>query len=261
MEPIYVALAFVAGLLVGSFLNVVAYRLPRGESLVHPRSHCPGCNTQLAWYDNVPLVSWLVLRGRCRTCGTRISVRYPVVEALTGVLFAAVARDFGAVWELPAYLYLAAIAVVLSVIDIDTQRLPDAIVLPSYPVAAVLLGGAAALERDWTALWHTAVGGLALWAFYRLLKLVYGRGMGWGDVKLSGVLGMYLGFLGWGPLVVGGFLGFLLGGLGGVVLLLVGAAKLRTKIPYGPYMLAGTFAGIFWGQAISDWYRGFFGLS
>jgi leader peptidase (prepilin peptidase)/N-methyltransferase len=219
-----------------------------------------GCGSQIAVYDNVPVISWVVLRGRCRDCGTGISARYPVVELLTGLLFAAVAWHFGLVWELPAYLYLAAVAVVLSAIDIDTQRLPDAIVLPSYPVAAVLLGGAAALERDWTALWHTAVGGLALWAFYRLLKAVYSRGMGWGDVKLSGVLGMYLGFLGWGPLVVGGFLGFLLGGLGGIVLMLVGAVRFRSKIPYGPYMLAGTFAGVFWGQAISDWYRGFFGL-
>lgn len=250
----------VLGLLVGSFLNVVAYRLPRGESLVRPRSHCPGCGTQLAWYDNVPVVSWLVLRGRCRTCGTRISARYPVVELLTGLLFGALAWHFGAVWELPAYLYLAAIGVVLSAIDIDTQRLPDRIVLPSYPVAAVLLLGAAALEQDWSALWRTLGGGLVLWAFYRLLKLVYGRGMGWGDVKLSGVLGMYLGFLGWGVLVFGGFAGFLLGGIGGIVLILAGAARLRSKIPYGPYMVAGTFVAVFWGQSFVDWYRGVFNL-
>jgi leader peptidase (prepilin peptidase) / N-methyltransferase len=255
-----VILCLVWGLVIGSFLNVVAYRLPREESLVHPRSRCPGCGSQIAVYDNVPVVSWVALRGRCRDCGTGISARYPVVELVTGLLFAAVGWHFGLVWELPAYLYLAAIAVVLSAIDIDTQRLPDAIVLPSYPVAAVLLGGAAAVERDWTALWHTAVGGLALWAVYILPKAVYSKGMGWGDVKLSGVLGMYLGFLGFGPLVVGGFAGFLLGGLGGIALMLAGAAKWRSRIPYGPYMLAGAFVGIFWGQAIADWYRGVFGL-
>ena len=132
--------------------------------------------------------------------------------------------------------------------------------LPSYAVAAVLLGGAAALERDWTALWRTFAGGALLYAFYRLLKLLYSRGMGWGDVKLSGVLGMYLGFLGWGALVVGGFVGFLLGGLGGILLILLGAARFRTKIPYGPYMIAGAFVGVFWGESLASWYRGFFGL-
>jgi leader peptidase (prepilin peptidase) / N-methyltransferase len=243
------------GLFVGSFLNVVIHRVPIGESVVRPRSRCPGCGTQLAEYDNIPVVSWLVLRGRCRTCGQRISVRYPIVEALTALVFGLFAWHFGWVWVLPAFLYLAAVGIALAAIDIDTKRLPDAIVKPSYAVAAVLLGGAAALDRDWHALERVALGGLALFAFYLVLLVVYPAGMGWGDVKLAGVLGMYLGWLGWGSLVVGGFLGFLLGGVLGAALMLAGRAGRKTKIPYGPYMILGTFLAVFYGERIAHWYR------
>lgn len=253
------AAAALLGLFVGSFLNVVIYRVPRGESVVRPRSRCPGCGTQLAEYDNVPVVSWLVLRGRCRTCSEPIGARYPVVEALTAVAFGLMAWQLGLVWVLPAFLYLAAVGIALAAIDIDTQRLPDVIVLPSYPVAAVLLGGAAVIDRDWHALERVALGGAALWAFYVVLWVLYPKGMGRGDVKLAGVLGMYLGWLGWGSLVVGGFLGFLLGGVVGAGLMLAGRAGRKTKIPYGPYMIVGTFLAVFWGQSISDWYRGILG--
>ena len=242
------------GLFVGSFLNVVIYRVPKGESVVRPRSRCPGCGTQLAEYDNVPVVSWLVLRGRCRTCGEPISIRYPIVELLTAVVFGLLGWHFGWVWVLPAFLYLGAAGIALGAIDIDTKRLPDAIVKPSYAVAAVLLGAAAALDQDWATLLRVGLGGAALWAFYWLLVVIHPRGMGWGDVKLSGVLGMYLGWLGWGPLIVGAFLGFLLGGLLGAVLMVVGRAGRKTKIPYGPYMILGTFLAVFYGQTVADWY-------
>jgi leader peptidase (prepilin peptidase) / N-methyltransferase len=254
-----IVLASLFGLFVGSFLNVVIYRVPKGESVVRPRSRCPGCGTQLAEYDNIPVLSWLLLRGRCRTCHASISVRYPVVEALTAVVFGLTAWHFGWVAVLPAFLYLGAVGIALAAIDMDTKRLPDRLVLPSYGVAAVLLGGAAALGHDWHAMARVALAGLALWAFYLLLVVVYPKGMGWGDVKLAGVLGMYLGWLGWGPLVVGGFLGFLLGGLLGAALMLLGRAGRKTKIPYGPYMIAGTFLAVFWGQPIADWYAGILG--
>jgi leader peptidase (prepilin peptidase) / N-methyltransferase len=259
MQPVLTSFAAVFGLFVGSFLNVVIYRVPKGESVVRPRSRCTGCGTQLAEYDNIPVVSWLLLRGKCRTCKRPISVRYPVVEAATAAAFGLMAWHFGWSWELPAFLYLAAVGIALAAIDIDTQRLPDAIVKPSYAVAAVLLGGAAALERDWHTLGRVAAGGAVLGAFYLLLVFIYPRGMGWGDVKLAGVLGMYLGWLGWGSLVVGGFLGFLLGGLIGAGLMVAGRAGRKTKIPYGPYMIAGTFLAIFWGQRIADWYSGILG--
>jgi leader peptidase (prepilin peptidase) / N-methyltransferase len=252
-------LSAVLGLFVGSFLNVVVHRLPRGESVVRPRSRCPGCGTQLAWYDNVPVVSWVVLRGRCRTCREPISVRYPLVELLTAAVFGVLAWRLGAVWELPAFLYLGAIGVALGAIDIDTRKLPDRIVLPSYAVAAALLAGAALLEHDWHPLLRAVEGGLALYAFYALLWVVYPAGMGFGDVKLAGILGGYLGWLGWDVLVVGGFAGFLLGGVFGVALMVAGRGGRKTKIPFGPYMLAGALAGIVWGQQIASWYTGVLG--
>ena len=246
--------AAAVGLMVGSFLNVVVHRVPLGESVVKPRSRCPGCGTELAWYDNVPVVSWLVLRGRCRTCGRPISVRYPVVELLTAVVFGLFAWRLGAVWELPAFLYLAAAGIALAAIDLDVQRLPDRIVLPSYVVTAVLLGAAGLVERDWSALLRAAIGGAALFAFYDVLAFVKPSGMGLGDVKLSGVLGMYLGWLSWGTLLVGGFLGFLIGGLVGLVLILAGRAGRKSRIPYGPFMVAGAFVGVLLGTQIAHGY-------
>ena len=122
---------FVLGLLVGSFLNVVIWRVPRGESVVSPPSACPSCGVEISWYDNIPVLSWLFLRGKCRNCANGISVRYPLVEFTTGILFAVMAGGFGFSWELPAYLYFAAISVALGLIDLDFKRLPNAIVLPS----------------------------------------------------------------------------------------------------------------------------------
>ena len=225
-----VALAVAVGLLVGSFLNVVVHRVPLGESVVRPRSRCPGCGTELAWYDNVPVVSWLVLRGRCRTCARPISVRYPVVELVTAAVFGLFAGRLGAVWELAAFEYLAAIGVALAAIDLDTRRLPDRIVLPAYLVTGLALGGAGLIERDWSALLRAALGGAALFAFYDVLAFIKPSGMGLGDVKLSGVLGMYLG------------------------LIVVGRAGRKSRIPYGPYMVAGAFAGVLWGAPIADGY-------
>ena len=247
-------LAAVFGLFVGSFLNVVIYRVPKGESVVTPRSRCPGCGTQLAEYDNVPVVSWVLLKGRCRTCEEPISRRYPIVELITAAVFGLLAYHVGLSWALPAYLYLGALGVALAGIDIDTLTLPNSLVLPAYPVTAVLLAVAAVGEHAWDAYLRAALGGLALYAFYVVLRLVYPRGMGFGDVKLSGVLGAYLAWFGWGTLVVGGFAGFLLGGIGGALLMSFKGAGLKSKVPYGPYMLAGTLAGIMFGTQISDWY-------
>ena len=177
--------AGILGLLIGSFLNVVIHRVPLGESVVHPRSRCPGCGTELAPRDNVPVLSWVLLRGRCRTCGEPISPRYPLVELGTAVLFAAVAVWCGLSWALPAYLYLAAISVALSAIDLDVRRLPDKIVLPSYVVALVLLLLPSIAEGRWDAYLRAALTGVGLFAFYFLLALIYPAGMGFGDVKLS----------------------------------------------------------------------------
>ena len=248
--------AGVFGLIIGSFLNVVIWRVPRGESIVSPPSACPSCHTPIQPRDNIPVVSWLLLRGRCRSCGAAISARYPLVEAGTGVLFALAAWLVGPTWALPAALYLMAISVALSLIDIDHHRLPNAIVLPSYPVVLVLLLLPALADGRMDDLLRAVLGGLALFAFYFLLAFIYPAGMGMGDVKLAGILGMYLGWLGWGVLVVGGFLGFVLGAVVGGALMALGRAGRKTRIPFGPFMIAGTLAGLVWGQNIADWYVG-----
>jgi len=244
----------ILGLLVGSFLNVVVARVPDGRSVVRPPSACPACGVRIAPRDNVPVLSWLLLRGRARCCGAPIPVRYPLVEAGTAVAFGAVAAWLGPVAVLPAFLFLAAVSIALALVDIDTFRLPFVIVAPSYPVAAVLLGGASLVERDNGSALRALVGGAALWLLYRLLHAVYPRGMGYGDVRLAGVLGMYLGWLGWSALVTGAFFGFVVGGLGGIVVVVAGRGSLKTHIPYGPYMLVGAWLGAVWGPSVAGAY-------
>ena len=248
-----VGLMLLLGLAVGSFLNVVVWRVPRGESIVSPPSACPACGHAIRTRDNVPVLSWLVLRGRCRDCRAPISARYPLVEAGTAVLFGLTLWWAGVTWALPAYLYLAAIAVALALIDLDTQRLPNAIVLPAYPVAIALLalaswnpGGAS----DWSALVRALIAGAALFAFYFVLMFAYPAGMGFGDVKLAGVLGLYLGWIGWGALAVGAFAAFVVGGVFSLALLAMGRANRKSGIPFGPWMLAGAAIGIGAGEPI-----------
>jgi len=249
------ALAGLLGLAVGSFLNVVIHRVPRGESLVRPGSRCPACDTALRPWHNIPVLSWVVLRGRCAHCGDRIGLRYPLVELATAVLFVAVTAKVGVTATLPAFLYLAAITVALAVIDVDVQRLPNRIVLPSYLVAGGLFAVAAAVDGDWRSGVRALVAMAVLWTFYRALAMVYAGGMGFGDVKLAGLLGIYLGWLGWGSVVVGAFAAFLLGGVVGVALLASGRAGRRSAIPFGPYMLAGAMLALFAATPIVTWYQ------
>ncbi|MDQ1697873.1 MAG: leader peptidase (prepilin peptidase) / N-methyltransferase, partial [Frankiaceae bacterium] len=198
------------GLAIGSFLNVVIWRVPRSESVVRPPSHCPSCDAEISPRDNIPVLSWLILRGRCRHCGQPISRRYPLVELTTGVLFALLAWHFGSHPVLAAYLYLAAVGVALAMIDFDHHRLPDALTLPSYVVVAGLLGLAAAVAGEAWPFERALIAMAALYAFYFVVALIQPRGMGFGDVKLSGVIGLALGYLGWGQLVVGAFAAFLI---------------------------------------------------
>lgn len=239
------------GLLVGSFLTVVAARLPRGESVVRPRSRCPGCGNPVLARDNVPVVSWVLLRGRCRSCGRRISARYLLIEVATAGLFAGLAAHFGAGAELPAYLYLAALGVVLSAIDLELRKLPDRLTLPAYVVGVVLLGVASLAGDDAGALVRALLAMAAGFGFYFLLAVVYPAGMGFGDVKLAGVLGLFTGWLGWDVWAVGLFAAFLLGGLVSVGLLLAGRANRKSAVPFGPFMVAGSLLAVVVGEPIA----------
>jgi len=252
-QPLLLCIVGLLGLAVGSFLNVVIHRVPRGDSLVRPGSHCPKCGTEVRNRHNIPVLGWVLLRGRCADCAAPISVRYPLVEAGTAALYVAVAAKFGLSWELPAYLYLAAVAIALAAIDIDVLRLPDAIVLPSYAIALILLLPAMIAEHSWAAGLRGLIAAAALYSLYFLLAVLH-PGMGFGDVKLALLLGLYLGWLGWSALAVGAFAGFLLGGLAGAALLLTRRAGRKTRIPFGPYMLAGAFLAVFAAAPVAHWY-------
>ena len=268
---VLVVLAGMLGLITGSFLNVVIWRLPRGESLVSPGSACPKCGHPIRWWDNIPVLSWLILRGKCRDCGAPISRRYPAIELATGLMFAGVASwllaaiaptlPFAAsVVVAAAFLYLAAISIALTLIDLDTHKLPNAIVLPAYAVGLVLLGVASILSQDGEALIRAAIGMAAMFVAYLAMAFAYPGGMGLGDVKLAGVLGLFLGWLGFGPLFVGAFAAFLLGGLFAIGLLLLRRVGRKSGIPFGPWMLVGAWVGVFAGKVILDAYLALFGL-
>lgn len=257
--PVVVFAAAVVGLAVGSFLNVVVWRVPRHESVVSPPSACPRCGHRIRERDNIPVLSWLFLKGRCRDCGDPISRRYPLVEAGTGVLFALVTWRLGLSWLLPACLYLVAVSMALALIDLDSHRLPNAIVLPSYVVVVVLLALASwnpGQTSDWGAFARALIGGAVLYGVYFTLMVVYPAGMGFGDVKLAGVLGLYLGWFGWGALIIGGFAAFLLGGAFGVALLLTHNADRKSGVPFGPWMILGAAAGLVAGRPVLEWYLG-----
>lgn len=257
MNVLLIGVCAAFGLVIGSFLNVVIWRVPRDQSIVRPGSHCPGCDTPILPKDNVPLVSWLLLRGRCRHCGQRIAKRYPLVELGTATLFGVMAWHFGLDPALPAFLYLSAVGIALALIDLDHRRLPFALTAPSYPIALVLLVAAVAVERDLGRLVSAIVGLVGLFGVYRLLHAISPRGMGYGDVMLSGILGLYLGYLGWGPLFVGAFLGFLLGSVGGLLLIAARRAGLKSHVPFGPYMIAGTLIAVLGGDSIAHAYVDF----
>lgn len=247
------------GLAIGSFLNVVAHRVPAGESIVHPSSACPKCGHEIRNRHNVPVLGWLVLRGRCFDCGEPISGRYPLVEAGTGILFALVAvrlmsdglgLDDQGLRLLPAYLAFAGIGIALALIDLDVQRLPDVIVLPSYPVLAALL----LIGWDGDALLRALIGAAILFVFFFVVWFLAPGGMGFGDVKLSGLVGAMTACLSWGTFLVGAFMGFLLGAVVGVLLMANGKAGRKTAVPFGPFMILGAFTAILGAGGLGDYY-------
>jgi leader peptidase (prepilin peptidase)/N-methyltransferase len=242
---------FVFGALVGSFLNVCIHRLPSDESIVFPGSHCPQCGTPIRPYDNIPIASYLVLRGRCRRCHARISPRYPIVELLGGLAALGAAATLGVTAHaLLAFAFLCAL-IVITFIDLDHQIIPDAVSLPGIGVglaAAIILG-----SPSWTAsLAGILLGGGLLWGvaegYYRLT----GReGMGGGDIKLLAMIGA---FLGWQAVPVTLLIASLSGTVIGVGLMLLRRGDRRTAIPFGPFLAVGACCALFWGDALIRWY-------
>ena len=254
MTALVAAISGVYGLLIGSFLNVVIWRVPRRESIVKPPSHCPGCAAKIANRDNIPVVSWLLLRGRCRSCGTAISVRYPFVELLTAMLFAAVGARFSHSWALPAYLVLTGALVALSAIDLEHYILPNRILYPTDALMIPLLAVASLGEHEWDAFVRALCAGVIAFAVFFVIHIVSPRGMGFGDVRLSFLLGLALGWLGWGELAGGLFTGFLYGAVVGVLLIAVKVRGRKQQIPFGPFLAAGAMTFVLFGGPLVDWY-------
>lgn len=240
------------GLIIGSFLNVVIHRLPREESLVAPRSRCPACHTQIAAWDNIPVVSFLLLGGRCRTCRETISWRYLLVESLTGFLFVLTVSKFGVTLQTLSLLVLVSSLIVVSFIDLDHQIIPNVITLPGIPLGLLggLVGQPPVLDRLIGAL--TGAGFLYLVLLYG--GAMYGQdAMGEGDLNLLALVGA---FLGWRAVVVTLLVGCLSGSLVGLTLILLRRLGRREHIPFGPFLVFGALVSLFWGDAIIAWYVG-----
>jgi leader peptidase (prepilin peptidase) / N-methyltransferase len=244
---VYAITALVAGLVAGSFLNVVAYRLPRGESLVAPGSRCPGCAVAIRAYDNVPVLSWLALRGRCRGCATAISARYPLVELATGLLYAAVVLTQNDAVDVVLGLLLVTVLVPVTLIDLEHRIIPNRITLPAA-VAALVAG----LLLDPGLVPEQLIAAAAAGGSFFLSAAAYPRGMGMGDVKLAGVLGLYLG-----RSVAPAILIALVAGvaMGAAIIARKGAREgRRTAVPFGPFLALGGTIAFFAGDRIVDAY-------
>ncbi|HEX8066506.1 MAG TPA: prepilin peptidase [Thermoleophilaceae bacterium] len=243
MEP---ALAAPLGLVIGSFLNVVAHRVPRGESLVSPPSHCPGCGVAIKPWDNVPVLSWLLLRGRCRGCGVKISARYPLIELVTGLVFGAIVLANGLDADLAYELPFAAMLIAVAGIDLEHKIVPNKILLP---MAVWGVGASAVVRLD--ALPGLLIAGAAAFAFLLVAALIHPAGMGMGDVKLAGVMGLYLGSAVAPALLVG----FLSGALVGVgILLKHGSAGRKRGVPFAPFLALGGLVGLLVGSELVHLY-------
>ncbi len=236
------------GLIIGSFLNVVAWRLPRGESLVKPRSKCPGCGTQLKAYDNIPVFSWLLLRGRCRGCGEKISARYPVVEAITAALYVlVVALKVDDLEQMLLGLVLVTFLVPIAVIDLDVRRIPNALTGP-----AALLAVALGAVLDPGHLPEQLAAGVGAMLFFYLPALIHKKGMGMGDVKLVAVLGLYLGWAVAPAIFIALILGVVVGA--GIIAAKGVSDGRRTKVPFGPFLAIGGLIAFFVGGELVDSY-------
>jgi len=236
------------GLVIGSFLNVVIARLPERRSLWRPRSACPACDVAIAWYDNIPVLSFLALRGRCRACGGAISSRYPVVELLTAAAFLGAWAAFGPTPRFAVSAALLAALIAIAAIDLQRQIIPDAITLPGI-VAGVLIGVGTGAWLD------SVIGVLVGGGIFFVIILVQPGGIGGGDMKLGAMLGA---FLGWKVLLFSLFVAVTVGGVLALALLATGLRGRKDPIPFGPFLALGGATGLFWGERVVAWYlRGF----
>jgi leader peptidase (prepilin peptidase)/N-methyltransferase len=247
--------AILLGAVIGSFLNVCIHRLPLRESLLWPRSRCPHCAKTIAWYDNLPVLSYFWLRGRCRACRRRISWRYPLVEALNAAGYGLIIWRFGFSASALVYLLLWSSLIVISFIDLDHMIIPDRITLPG--IALGLVAGTLLLPRWWDSVVGLLVGGGILYFMAWISPYLFGKeGMGGGDIKLLAMIGA---FLGWKPAILTIFFGGLLGAVVGVTLMGVRVITREAYLPFGPFLSLGAVVAILYGQEILTWYGSLLG--
>lgn len=242
------------GLVLGSVGTAVIARVPDDRPLRRPMGTCPHCGTAIRTTDSIPVVSWLLLRGRCRACRQRIGVEYPLVELACGVLFAAIGWRIGLAWSLPGFLLFGWVLLVVAVIDVHTRRIPNRLTYPLTPALALLLGGAAVLEGTPGVAVRALLAAAAAFTLLFVLALINPRGMGMGDVKLAAFIGIGLGYLGWGYVALGLFLSFFGGGVGAGLLLVLGLRGRKDHIPFGPWLSLGAVAALLAGEPMLAWY-------
>ena len=244
--------AALIGLAFGSFLTVVVDRVPKKESIVSPRSRCPSCDAEIRNRDNIPVLSWLLLRGRCRACHARIAARYPLLEAGTGALFAGVAVAYQQLFVAGILCAFCAVMLAVAAIDLEHRIIPNKITYPALPAfaVAIVVGWVAGQDLDPV---RALIGALAYGGAFLVIAFIVPRGLGMGDVKLTTLIGLVMGSLGLRFVGVAAGAAILIGGIGGIVALLAGRGR-KSQVPYGPFLVAGAFVATFWGERIAAWY-------
>ena len=251
---IEIVLIFVLGLIVGSFSNVCIYRIPRNESIVYPASHCPKCRTTIRPIDNIPLLSYILLKGRCRNCKSKISIQYPVVEFLTGFIYLIIYLIYGLSIQTLIYIILSSALIIIAFIDLNEQIVPDIISLPGIAIGFIISFFVPYISFVNSALGILAGGGIILIIGLAGSVIFKKEAMGGGDVKLAAMIGA---FLGWRYIIISLFFGFFLGALAGIFLVLSKIKSREDMVPFGPFIVLGSLITLLWGEKILIWYLGF----
>jgi len=253
IEIISIVVLSLLGLIVGSFSNVCIYRIPRNESVVYPASHCPKCRTTIRPFDNIPVLSYILLRGRCRHCKSKISIRYPVVEFLTGLIYLTIYLIYGLSIQTLIYVILSSALIIITFIDLNEQIIPDVISLPGIAIGFILSFFVPYISFINSALGVVIGGGIILVISLGGSVIYKKEAMGGGDVKLAAMIGA---FLGWRYIIISLFLGFFLGALIGIILIMTKVKKREDVIPFGPFIVLGSLITLLWGEQIISWYLG-----
>ncbi len=250
---IEIILLFILGLIVGSFSNVCIYRIPRNESIIYPASHCPKCRSKIKLVDNIPLLSFILLKGRCRNCKSKIAIQYPIVELLSGLIYLIIYLAYGLNVQTLIYIILSSALIIIAFIDLNEQIVPDVISLPGIVIGFILSFFVPYISFINSALGVLVGGGIILIIGVAGSVIFKKEAMGGGDVKLAAMIGA---FLGWRYIIISLFLGFFLGALAGIFLILSKIKSREDVIPFGPFIVLGSFITLLWGDKIISWYIG-----